>query len=352
MGLEVDAGFIATMEKTWPLGGDFKKEGDNHIRMMKNRLQNTFPNADRAFQIPRPMSINSGTGVTTAFDNARVYVDTGVGNADSPGVTLALPALTTAENGLLFTVVKINNGPAPIRLTGPGGGVLINGLYDQIRRSVSSKPIVVTWNNGWFVDRQIGAPIGTCIPYFGPVTDVVQGLVAPIGVGSYFNNSWFELDQWVVSRFGPVNSGVLPDMKGRTFFGASQGTARVYTGAGGFPTGENPWEGGGEGGHTLTTAEIPAHDHTAGVGSLAISGSVKNANLQVYHAVLAPPAGGTQRDFAVRADGGAIDNVNQIWGSLWDSSLVGSVTPASVGSSGAHNNMPPGVIGRWLIVGE
>jgi len=42
------ATYIDTLDDTYPAGTDAKKEGDNHIRLLKTVLQATFPNIDGA----------------------------------------------------------------------------------------------------------------------------------------------------------------------------------------------------------------------------------------------------------------------------------------------------------------
>lgn len=55
------AQYIDTLTPEWPLGTDPQKDGDDHIRMVKQVLQNTFPNIDAAV-MGTPTQLNNLTG--------------------------------------------------------------------------------------------------------------------------------------------------------------------------------------------------------------------------------------------------------------------------------------------------
>lgn len=50
MGLET-ATYIADLNTANPTGSDLRSEGDNHIRLLKAVLQNTFPDLDTEFPV-------------------------------------------------------------------------------------------------------------------------------------------------------------------------------------------------------------------------------------------------------------------------------------------------------------
>lgn len=54
------AQYINTLTPEWPLGTDPQKDGDDHIRMIKQVLQNTFPTLDGVMNAPLP-NINAVT---------------------------------------------------------------------------------------------------------------------------------------------------------------------------------------------------------------------------------------------------------------------------------------------------
>lgn len=58
------AQYLDTLTPEWPLGTDPQKDGDDHIRMIKQVLQNTFPNLNGAVNA-NPLSLNNlNAGIT------------------------------------------------------------------------------------------------------------------------------------------------------------------------------------------------------------------------------------------------------------------------------------------------
>lgn len=50
MAVETNANFISDLNKAYPRNQDLIKEGDDHIRLIKSTLQNTFPGIDKALK--------------------------------------------------------------------------------------------------------------------------------------------------------------------------------------------------------------------------------------------------------------------------------------------------------------
>lgn len=46
-----NADYVHQLDPTYPLDSDYRHEGDNHIRMIKQALKNTFPGADRQYDL-------------------------------------------------------------------------------------------------------------------------------------------------------------------------------------------------------------------------------------------------------------------------------------------------------------
>lgn len=93
MGLET-ATYLNDLNIANPDGGDAKSQGDNHIRMIKETLKNTFPGL--AGRYSRVVSKSAGYTVV-ATDNTVVFDCT----AD---LTLALTAVASIGNGFYFMV--------------------------------------------------------------------------------------------------------------------------------------------------------------------------------------------------------------------------------------------------------
>lgn len=65
MGLE-SATYIDDLDPSWPLSGDDVNQGDDHIRLTKQVLQNQFPNLNAAVN-PTPIELNYLVGVTSSI---------------------------------------------------------------------------------------------------------------------------------------------------------------------------------------------------------------------------------------------------------------------------------------------
>lgn len=131
----------------------------------------------------------------------------------------------------------------------------------------------------------------------------------------------------------------LPDMRGRHAVGAGTGTGGGASGSGA-PTGGSTltaraagnWAG--EETHTLTTAQMPTHTHTATVTDPGHQHIVKVWN-----------AAGGNGPFAYNADGTI--NVNQ---APVESNTTGiTVSNASSGSGTTHNVMNPFIVTNFII---
>lgn len=106
MGLET-ATYLNQLDPTNPLGSDSKAQGDDHLRLIKQVLKNTFPNINAAVTVT-PTELNYLAGVTsnvqTQLDAKEVAANKGVANGyceldASALVPLArLPATLTGKD--------------------------------------------------------------------------------------------------------------------------------------------------------------------------------------------------------------------------------------------------------------
>ena len=60
------ASYISQLDDTLPLSGDKKREGDNHIRLVKDVLKTQFPNFGTAAMNATVAELNYSVGVTSA----------------------------------------------------------------------------------------------------------------------------------------------------------------------------------------------------------------------------------------------------------------------------------------------
>jgi hypothetical protein len=95
------AEYFDTLQPDWPLGTDPENQGDDHIRMIKQVIQNTFPSLNGAV-IGTPTEFNN---VTTGLQFYAENADTGVGdhfsltNPAVPGTQTALQVRSAVAQG-------------------------------------------------------------------------------------------------------------------------------------------------------------------------------------------------------------------------------------------------------------
>lgn len=112
MGLESGT-YVGDLVITNPLTSDPRSEGDDHFRLLKTVLKNTFPNlAGRAWRT-QPKA----AGYTVVADDNMSVIDC------SAVLTLAYTAAATLGNGHI-TIVRANGGNVTVD---PNGAELING---------------------------------------------------------------------------------------------------------------------------------------------------------------------------------------------------------------------------------
>lgn len=108
------ASYLSEFNSAWPLGGDFRSEGDNHIRLLKAVLQNTFPNLAGRFT----RTIAKSATFTQVLGESHVLYNC------SATLTINLLSAATLGNGYLFCVMNSGTGTVTID---PNGAELING---------------------------------------------------------------------------------------------------------------------------------------------------------------------------------------------------------------------------------
>lgn len=140
MALE-SATYINQLNPLNPVGGtDFISDGDDHLRMIKQSLQNTFPN------ITAPITASADN-----LTNSTYLVDSS-GSANAITVAFS-PAYTSYVSGMGVLVKAANtntgaatiavNGLSPVSITGlsgealQGGEIIANGIYHLIYNGTS-----------------------------------------------------------------------------------------------------------------------------------------------------------------------------------------------------------------------
>lgn len=117
MALETGT-YVSDLVITNPVGSTDKvKFGDDHLKLIKTVLQNTFPNAaGRSFRIQ-----SKGVGYTVAANDTMSVIRC------TAAITLSLTAAATLTNGHMFAVIASNGAV----IIDPNGAELVNGAATQ-----------------------------------------------------------------------------------------------------------------------------------------------------------------------------------------------------------------------------
>lgn len=327
MGLETGT-FVSDLVATNPLAGDKKSAGDDHLRLIKELLRNTFPNAGKAFYFPT-FGSKTGDFVIASTEQGKTFsVDTSAGN-----VIATLPSLSADDDGWCCHFIK-NTTDSNVLFIEPDSGTLQSGEVSGLarcRRCIPGHKSTATWTGtGWMVSRVIGNPIGSTIEL--TVADLPVGYEWPNGqtlASASTNYPEF------YAKNG--NSGVTHDQRGRISAAKDDmgGTsANRLTGITGSVDGDTLGASGGLETNTLTELQMPIHDHSA----------------------TSPPhahAGGSTVTVDQNLDG-ASEQVRSVsaGGAENTGSKAVTITVADAGGGEAHPNVQPTIVENKILVVE
>jgi hypothetical protein len=134
MGLETGT-HINDLVATNPVSGDTKSQGDDHLRLIKAILQNTFPTAAKAFYFPDFSTKTANYTILNADENKHF-----LGDATAGSITLTLPTLAVSRAGYKIFVTKIDSSTNAVVVGGTINGVTnysLTNQYDSIELSWS-----------------------------------------------------------------------------------------------------------------------------------------------------------------------------------------------------------------------
>lgn len=124
MGLE-SATYISGLIPTNPVGGDQRSQGDDHVRLIKSVLQNTFPNINGAVTVTQT-ELNSLAGFTGLVTDLIAQI-----NGIIPSGTKMLFYQASPPVG--WTGIAINStNDYMLRVVPPGGGGSYGGTNNPI----------------------------------------------------------------------------------------------------------------------------------------------------------------------------------------------------------------------------
>lgn len=243
MGLESST-YIQGLTESWPPTADLKSQGDDHLRLIKGVLKNTFPSADRPFYFPKTEAVSALIVLDATDQNNMLMVDTTAAN-----VAVTLPAgLGAGDKGWACEVLKISND-ANAAIVSPASGSIISkcGATATIRVGILSEPARFIWNGSVWYCSKPGPMIGS--------TENFDGASVPPGYllddGSIFSNTAF------AELFAVLGSSTLRDKRGRTEIGVDTGAVNMSA----TDFGASPALGATKAGSakTLLTANLPPY---------------------------------------------------------------------------------------------
>lgn len=166
MGVEA-ATYISQLVSTNPPSGDLVAQGDDHLRLLKQVLLTTFPNASKAFYLPTHAEKTADYSVL-ASDQNKIFS----GNATGGAVDFALPVVGL-NGGFSIIITKSDASANAVTVTPDGGD--ISGAA-AITLSTQYAGVIVIWTGStWIGLRFVTSVIDGDITFVGEVTfeDVV-----------------------------------------------------------------------------------------------------------------------------------------------------------------------------------
>jgi len=337
------ATFVADLQPANPPSTDPRAQGDDHLRLIKQVLQNTFGSATRQIQFPSTLALSATTTLTKAQGESMVYVNTGGGP-----ITLTLPSLVAGDAGWKIRLCKTSSDANPMFIAPPSGTLSSGGIagLSKARRCIPGVPITAIWDGAaWFVTRAGVAPIGTMLDYAGASLPAGFEWASGTPLSSAAN----------YPEYNAVVGGLAtPDMRGRVGIPLDNlGGSAAGRLSGGIIAGSTLGATGGVDATSLGTTNLPAHQHGVFVtktetahshplpaGAYQNSGSAAGITTAGVAQGISPNITATSTattGITVSVGSGAGLSDNQT---------------ASVGSGTAFANLPPAIMITKLLVVE
>lgn len=341
MSLE-SATYISQLSTSDPPGGDPRSQGDDHLRLIKQVLQNTFPTASKAWYNPSSAAKSANYSVVAA-DMNKVFVLTTSGGA----ITMTLPSLAAGDAGWECSFIKIGTDTNPYFIA-PPSGTIQSGEYSGLaktRRCIPGKRTRVFWTGtAWIAERVTDTPIGTVLDCFQTATPVGWELASGATLSSASTNY---PDYY--SAMG--SSGVLPDMNGRVGVGLDTGAAGRVTTAGSNIDSTTQNAAGGLQTTTIAQADLP--NVTLGAGTLVVAAGQGSHTHDVKYTTFAVTAGGVPVVGSISSGGSSTGTSAAVASTLPQMTVSGSTASINGGvAQTAMRNMPPCIVTRKIVVVE
>lgn len=318
--------FISGLTSSWPIAGDPKSQGDDHLRLIKTALQGTFPSADRALYFPKA----EATAVTLTLDvtdqNNEILVTTTAGD-----VSVVLPSgFDTTKSGWSCEVIKVSADQNAAVVTPAVGTILSrSGSTASIRVGALCEAARFIWTGSAWVCLKPGIAVGATMNWDAPTV--------PYGFftldGTTFSSTTFAELALV------LGTTTLRDKRGRIEAGIDTATGRL----GGQVAGASGSVGGAPT-VALSVANLASHFHSEGISDPGHG-----------HPLTGPTSTTTGVD---RTAGGSFPtywtgtqtiNTTAVGTGIRANSSNGLDTTYSAGSDTAHANVQPMIITNKLI---
>lgn len=168
MSLEA-ATYISQLVIANPAAGDNASQGDDHLRLIKETLQNTFPNASRAFRFFGTDAETAGD-VTTDVDDMHKVIPV---DASAAARTVTLGAVTI--DGWFAIVTKYDSSSNAVTID-PSGATTINGA-SSLTLTNQYESMLCWWDNSESMWR--GMRFFPLKPYYSGGQDIPFSDIAP-----------------------------------------------------------------------------------------------------------------------------------------------------------------------------
>lgn len=342
MALE-SANWVSELDATNPPGTDLKKQGDDHIRMLKTVLKASFPGASKAFYNPTTEAKTTDFTITAAHQNRTFVIDTTAG-----AVIATLPTLAVGDAGWECFFLKTNTGTNPYFIF-PATGTIQSGDQAGLartRRCIPGARSKAFWTgSAWIAERVVHVPVGTVldIPRAGLAVGYEYAAGQTLASASTMYPDFYKSN---------ADSAVVTDRRGRTSYGRDDmvSVAGVLT-AGGWGSGRNTVGSTyGEELTTLTQARMPSYNLTLTV-NISDPGHFHTTTSGIAKA--GTGTAGVRSDLAQTTVIAAPEiELSGVTTQAKTTGITASGTAASGGSATPFSNIGPGIITNFMVVVE